>query len=67
MVCNVTKEDDCAKLADTAIDKFGQINLFELAPLHNPPNLQGIMACEEHCASVPQVAVFDTAFHATIL
>ncbi|MBC2710568.1 MAG: acetate kinase [Desulfosarcina sp.] len=39
---------------------------FELAPLHNPPNLKGIMACEEHCAGVPQVAVFDTAFHATI-
>jgi len=27
VVCNVTKEDDCAKLADTAIEKFGQINL----------------------------------------
>jgi 3-oxoacyl-[acyl-carrier protein] reductase len=27
VVCDVTKEDDCAKLADTAIDRFGQINL----------------------------------------
>lgn len=27
VVCNVTKEDDCAKLADTAIEKFGKINL----------------------------------------
>jgi 3-oxoacyl-[acyl-carrier protein] reductase len=27
VVCNVTNEDDCAKLADTAIEKFGQINL----------------------------------------
>ncbi len=27
VVCNVTKEDDCARLADTAIEKFGQINL----------------------------------------
>lgn len=27
VVCNITKEDDCARLADTAIEKFGQINL----------------------------------------
>jgi 3-oxoacyl-[acyl-carrier protein] reductase len=27
VLCNVTKEEDCARLADTAIDKFGQINL----------------------------------------
>ncbi len=39
---------------------------FELAPLHNPPNLKGIEACEEHFPDAPQVAVFDTAFHATI-
>lgn len=39
---------------------------FELAPLHNPHNLRGILACEEHFPEVPQVAVFDTAFHATI-
>lgn len=38
----------------------------ELAPLHNPPNLQGIMACEELLPDCPQVAVFDTAFHATM-
>lgn len=37
-----------------------------LAPLHNPPALQGIRACDEVFAGVPQVAVFDTAFHATI-
>jgi acetate kinase len=36
----------------------------ELAPLHNPPNLTGILACRELLPSVPQVAVFDTAFHA---
>lgn len=34
-----------------------------LAPLHNPPNLLGIEACRAHWAAVPQVAVFDTAFH----
>lgn len=37
-----------------------------LAPLHNPPALQGIRACDEVFPGVPQVAVFDTAFHATI-
>ena len=35
-----------------------------LAPLHNPANLTGIQACEEVMPGVPQVAVFDTAFHA---
>ena len=39
---------------------------FDLAPLHNPPNLHGIEACEAIFPGVPQVAVFDTAFHATI-
>lgn len=35
----------------------------ELAPLHNPPNMEGIDACEVHLPDIPQVAVFDTAFH----
>ncbi|MGD1928454.1 MAG: acetate/propionate family kinase [Leptolyngbyaceae cyanobacterium] len=38
--------------------------LFPLAPSHNPANLQGIEAMESILAAVPQVAVFDTAFHA---
>ena len=37
----------------------------EFAPLHNPANLKGIRACER-LFGVPQVGVFDTAFHATI-
>jgi len=37
-----------------------------LAPLHNPPNLIGIKACEEIMPNVKQVAVFDTAFHQTM-
>jgi acetate kinase len=37
-----------------------------LAPLHNPPNLKGIEACEEYFPGIPQVAVFDTAFHTTL-
>jgi acetate kinase len=39
---------------------------FKIAPLHNPPNLEGIKACEEVFPGIPQVGVFDTAFHATM-
>ena len=35
----------------------------DLAPLHNPANLEGIVACETVFPQVPNVAVFDTAFH----
>jgi len=35
----------------------------ELAPLHNGPNLTGILACEKAIPGAPNVAVFDTAFH----
>ncbi|MCD7973393.1 MAG: acetate kinase [Candidatus Azobacteroides sp.] len=38
----------------------------EIAPLHNPPNLSGINAITELIPGVPQVAVFDTAFHQTM-
>lgn len=38
----------------------------ELAPLHNPPNLAGIHAIEKLLPGVPQVGVFDTAFHQTM-
>ena len=37
-----------------------------VAPLHNPPNLAGIAACETIFPGLPQVAVFDTAFHQTM-
>jgi acetate kinase len=40
--------------------------LVPLAPLHNPANLTGIAVARELLPDVPQVAVFDTAFHATI-
>ena len=39
-------------------------HLAELAPAHNPANLSGIEAIEQILGAVPQVAVFDTAFHA---
>lgn len=35
----------------------------ELAPLHNPHNISGIRACRKHLPDIPQVGVFDTAFH----
>lgn len=38
----------------------------DLAPLHNPHNVRGIVACREILPAVPQVAVFDTAFHQTM-
>ncbi|ABR48914.1 acetate kinase [Alkaliphilus metalliredigens QYMF] len=38
----------------------------DLAPLHNPPNLMGIEACQEILPNVPMVGVFDTAFHQTM-
>jgi acetate kinase len=40
--------------------------LVDLAPLHNPPSLETLAAAEAHLPALPQVAVFDTAFHATI-
>ena len=39
---------------------------FPLGPLHNPANLMGIEACEKIMPGVPQIAVFDTAFHQTM-
>ena len=47
---------------DTAV-KEAIRRYFDLGPLHNPANLQGIEACEKFIPGVPNVAVFDTAFH----
>ncbi|MBC8994588.1 acetate kinase [Micromonospora chalcea] len=41
-------------------------DLVPLAPLHNPANLAGIRVAREALPDVPQVAVFDTAFHHTL-
>ncbi len=46
---------------ETAIEE-----LVPLAPLHNPPGLAGIRAARRLLPGIPQVAVFDTAFHATL-
>lgn len=40
--------------------------LAKLAPLHNPANLIGIKACQQAFDNLPQIAVFDTAFHQTM-
>ncbi|MGG1876985.1 acetate kinase [Paenibacillus cisolokensis] len=40
--------------------------LFDLAPLHNPASMMGIQAAEANMPGIPQVVVFDTAFHQTM-
>ena len=48
-------------------DSLGKIKAcVPLAPLHNPAHIEGIVFCEHIFANLPQVAVFDTAFHQTI-
>lgn len=52
-------------LIDNEVKK--QIELCsELAPLHNPANLKGILSVEKLIPGIPQVAVFDTSFHQTM-
>ena len=46
---------------ESAIAKIKQCS--KIAPLHNPANLTGIQACRRFLKRIPQVAVFDTAFH----
>ena len=53
-------------LIDAEVERVVE-ELSPLAPLHNPANLQGYRACRDVVGeSVPQVAVFDTAFHSTM-
>ncbi|HUN66197.1 MAG TPA: acetate kinase [Bacteroidota bacterium] len=52
-------------ISDEVIEQIE--DTIELAPLHNPANLKGIVAARELLGpGVPQVAVFDTAFHSTM-
>ncbi len=46
---------------DAVLDAIGEVS--NLAPLHNPPNIAGIEAAQAVLPNVPQVAIFDTAFH----
>jgi acetate kinase len=53
----------------TLITELVRINiedLSELAPLHNPANVQGIIAAQKAFPQLPHVAIFDTAFHQTL-
>jgi acetate kinase len=52
------------KITHDVIDALEEC--IELAPLHNPPNLEGIYAITKLLPEVPQVGVFDTAFHQTM-
>ncbi|MCK9290560.1 MAG: acetate kinase [Bacteroidales bacterium] len=51
-------------ITDEVVDALEEC--VELAPLHNPPNLKGIYAMQELLPKIPQVGVFDTAFHQTM-
>jgi acetate kinase len=51
-------------ITDDVIKKMEEC--IDLAPLHNPPNLKGISAISSLLPDVPQVGVFDTAFHQTM-
>lgn len=55
---------DAALITDDVLDNIESVS--SLAPLHNPANLLGIRTCLACLPSVPQVAVFDTAFHQTM-
>jgi len=46
---------------DKVIAKIKELS--SLAPLHNPANLEGILVAKEKISNLPQIAVFDTAFH----
>ncbi|MFH7011320.1 acetate/propionate family kinase [Flavobacterium sp. FlaQc-52] len=55
---------DTVKIDEKVKAKIKQ--LFDLAPLHNPANLEGITVAEEIFHTADQIAVFDTAFHQTM-
>lgn len=51
-------------ITDEVIEKMEEC--IELAPLHNPPNLKGIYSMKNILPGIPQVGVFDTAYHQTM-
>jgi acetate kinase len=55
---------DACIISDSVVDAIR--DCVPLAPMHNPPALRGIEVAGKHWPNVPQVAVFDTAFHQTI-
>lgn len=59
-------EDFSGSVLITEAVKASLTRNIELAPLHNPPNLMGIEAIETAMPGVPNIGVFDTAFHSTM-
>lgn len=55
---------DSILITEEVLQKIDQLS--ELAPLHNPANLTGILAFQQVLPNVPAIAVFDTAFHQTM-
>ncbi|MDP8260677.1 MAG: acetate kinase [Candidatus Gygaella obscura] len=51
-------------IKDNIIKRLKKYNI--LAPLHNPANLSGVIACKKLLKNIAQVAVFDTSFHQSI-
>ena len=64
MVHGGEKFNKSVVLTDEVLDVFKSVS--DLAPLHNPANLKGVQAVSELMPGLPQVGVFDTAFHQTM-
>ena len=64
MVHGGEKFNKSVVLNDEVIEVFKSVS--DLAPLHNPANLKGVEAVSELMPGLPQVGVFDTAFHQTM-
>ena len=64
MVHGGEKFNQSVLLNDKVMEEFAQCN--DLAPLHNPANMKGVNAVSELMPGLPQVGVFDTAFHQTM-
>ena len=64
MVHGGEKFADSVVVDEKIADEIDELS--DLAPLHNPANVMGIRSCMKLMPGVPQVAVFDTAFHATM-
>ena len=64
MVHGGEKFNKSVLLTEEVLDVFEEC--IDLAPLHNPANLKGVRAVSELMPGLPQVGVFDTAFHQTM-
>ncbi|MBP3431764.1 MAG: acetate kinase [Clostridia bacterium] len=51
-------------VTDESVERLKKLD--ELAPLHNPANVKGALACRKAMPNIPHVFIFDTAFHSTM-